>query len=52
VGQLDGFPVREPLLAGPGDEFVQERGVGSLGVFRLATFVTEVLEEVFNKGLH
>ncbi len=52
MAELDRLPVRKPLLAGPGDEFVQERGVGSLRVLRLPAFVAEVLQEVFDQSLH
>src|SRR5208337_3878411 len=52
MAQFNRVPVREPLLAGPGDEFVQQGGVGPLRVLCLAALVAEILEEVFDQGLH
>ena len=52
MAELNGFPVREALLFGPGDEFIQQRGVGSLGVLRLAALMPEVLQEVFDQLVH
>src|SRR4029077_15229704 len=45
-------PILEPLLLGPNNEFIQQRGVGALGVLGLAAFVAEMLEEVFNERVH
>jgi hypothetical protein len=52
VPQLDRFPIRNPLPFRPGHEFVQESGVGALGVLGLSALVAEVLKEVFNQGVH
>jgi len=52
VGQFNLFPIREALVLPPHNELVQETGVGALGMFRLAAFVTEVLEKVLNERLH
>ena len=50
--QLDRFPIRQILFCRPGGEFVQQRGVGFLGVLRLPAFVAQVLQKIFNERLH
>ena len=40
------------FLGSPGDEFIQEGGVSALGMLGLAAFVAEMLQEVFDEGLH
>ena len=50
--QLDLIPVGEFCLPRPGDELVQQAGVSFLRVLRLAAFVAEVLQEVFDEGVH
>ena len=44
VFEFDLFPVRKILFRSPGNEFVQQRGVGSLRVLRLPALVAQVLE--------
>ena len=52
MAQLDGVPVGEVLGGGPGGEFAEQGGVGALGVLRLPALMAQVLEEVFDEGLH
>jgi len=52
MAQFDGAPVGEILGGGPGGEFAEQGSVGALGVLGLAALMAEVLEEVFDEGLH
>ena len=45
-------PVCKALFLRPGDELVQQRGVGPLRVLGLAALVAEVLEEVLDQLIH
>lgn len=52
VLEFDVFPIGKVLLCGPGDEFIEQGGVGPLRVLRLPAFVAQVFEKIFNECLH
>ena len=52
VFEFNLLPIGKIFLRGPGNEFIQQRRVGSLRVLRLPTLVAQVLEKVFNECLH
>jgi hypothetical protein len=50
--ELNRFPGSQPLSFSPGDEFIQQRRIGPLGVLRLPAFMAQVLQEILNQSLH
>ncbi len=48
VVEANVIPIGQAMLAGPGDELVEEGFVGFLGVLGLAALVAKVLEEIFD----
>ncbi len=52
VGELHGTPIFYSAFFGPEDEASKERGVGFEGQVRLAPFVFQVNEEIFDEVLH
>ena len=52
VRKPDGLPLSDPLAIGPIHEPAQQRGISFLGVFGLAAFVAEVLQEVLDQVVH
>src|SRR2546430_640293 len=52
MAQLNRSPGLQSLLSRPGHELIQQRRVSPLRVFRLAAFMAQVLEKIFNEALH
>jgi hypothetical protein len=52
MAQFHRFPFAQTLCVGPGDEFVEQDRIRSLGVLGLAAFMPEMQQEVFYQGLH
>ena len=50
--QFHRLPIGKPCFPGPGHKLAQQRGVRPLRVLRLAAFVAQVLEKIFDQGLH
>src|ERR1035437_2863582 len=50
--QLDLYPIRDSLFAGPRGEFAEQRGVSFLRELRLPALVAEVLQKIFDERLH
>ena len=50
--QLDRWPVREILFRRPRGEFAEQRSVGFRRVVRLPALVAQVLQKIFDEGLH
>jgi len=52
MAQLDSIPIIQALFTRPGDKLLEERGIGTLRVLRLPSFVPEVLQKIFDESFH
>ena len=52
VLKVNSSPCSQALLSRPRNEFIQQGGIRSLRMLCLPTFVTQVLEKIFDQILH
>ena len=52
VPKFDRLPLFQTLLFRPGNEFVEQCGVGSLSVIGMPALMAEVLKKIFDQSLH